>query len=353
MLSGVTGTTSRALALLDLLQTRRRWTGAELTARLEVTERTLRRDVERLRALGYEVTSSRGTGGGYRLAAGVALPPLLLTDDEAVTVALGLRTVAVQGLVGGEHTTLTALAKLEQVLPQRLRRRVAALGEHLNPISTPGSAVAPELLGELALACRDGERIRFRYTAASGAVTDRVVEPSALVASQRAWFLVGYDRDRQDWRTFRVDRAGQLLRLGVRDPRREVPGGDAAALVAERLQSAWPTDRMAQVVVDLPLEVFRAHLGRWGEGAYAEGDAMSVWPIDASSTSRVLAALAWLPVGVSYELRADNDVRASVAAAASGAVAATGESRLRRTSAGRQLPRRNPMPSELGPAADS
>lgn len=318
----MSGTTRRALALLDLLQTRRRWTGAELTERLAVTERTLRRDVERLRSLGYEVTSARGTGGGYRLAAGAALPPLLLSDDEAVTVALGLRTVAVQGLVGGEHTTLTALAKLEQVLPQRLRRRVAALGEHLHPLSSPGDPVPPDLLGELALAWRDGERVRFRYTAANGEVSDRVVEPSALVASQRAWFLLAYDRDRAAWRTFRVDRGHQLLRVGVRDPRREVPGGDAAALVADRVRGPWPSDRVAQIVVDMPLHAFRDHFGGWAPRAHAEGDATTVWPIDASSTSRVLAAMAWLPDGVAVTLRADEQVRAAVLAAADRTVAA-------------------------------
>ena len=278
------------------------------------------------------MSSSRGTGGGYRLAAGAALPPLLLSDDEAVTVALGLRTVAVQGLVGGEHTTLTALAKLEQVLPQRLRRRVAALGQHLHPMSAPGAAVAPDLLGELALACRDGERVRFRYTAADGAVTDRVVEPSALVASQRAWFLVAYDRDRQDWRTFRVDRAGRLLRLGVRDPRREVPGGDAAALVAEAVGRPHRAGQAAQVVVGMPLEAFREHFGGWAPAAYAEGDAATVWEVDASSTSQVLAALAWLPDGVAVQLRADPQVRAAVAAAAARTLAATEEPGAGRTS---------------------
>lgn len=314
------GTTSRALALLDLLQTRRRWTGAELEARLEVTGRTLRRDVERLRDLGYEVTSSRGTGGGYRLEAGASLPPLLLTDDEAVTMALGLRTVAVQALVDGEHTTLTALAKLEQVLPARLRRRVAALGQYLQPLprsSSAGSpAVAPELLGELALACRDGERVRFRYVAADGETTDRLVEPAALVASQRAWFLVAFDRGREAWRTFRVDRVSRLLRTGARDPRREVPGGDAAALVAQAVRHRRVPVRTAELVVHLPVEELRRHVGSWAADARPEGEGVSVWPVDAASTAEVLTAVAWLPDGVGYEVRADPDVLDAVAAAA-------------------------------------
>ena len=155
------GTTTRALALLNLLQTHRSWTGPELASRLEVSERTLRRDVERLRDLGYRIESAPGADGGYRLEAGSAVPPLLLTDEEAVTMAVGLRLAAIQRLTGGPETSLSALAKLEQVLPARLRRRVNALAGFLQPTGPDGPLVSPEDLGEIALACRDRERMRF------------------------------------------------------------------------------------------------------------------------------------------------------------------------------------------------
>ncbi|MEP6980968.1 MAG: WYL domain-containing protein, partial [Nakamurella sp.] len=197
----MSGATSRVLDLLCLLQTHRQWAGADLSRRLGVTERTLRRDVERLRELGYRVDATRGISGGYRLAAGSQLPPLLLSDDEAVAVAVGLRLAATQGLVDGEQTTLSALAKFEQLLPKALRRRVNALGEHLRPTQPLGGAVSPEMLGQLALACRDTERIRFRYTVADGTETERQVEPLSVVAAQRAWYLVCWDVVRADWRT--------------------------------------------------------------------------------------------------------------------------------------------------------
>ncbi|HEY8589096.1 MAG TPA: HTH domain-containing protein, partial [Naasia sp.] len=183
-------TASRVLTLLGLLQTHRHWPGSELARRLGVTARTLRRDIDRVRSLGYRVESVPGVAGGYRLSGGAALPPLLLTDDEAVTMAIGLRVAATQGLADGGSTTLTALAKLEQVLPPALRERVNALGGHLQPARPAGAPVPPELLGQLALACRDRERLRFAYRSGAGEETRRVVEPHSLVAAERAWFLV-------------------------------------------------------------------------------------------------------------------------------------------------------------------
>src|ERR1700761_9262051 len=186
-------TTSRTLALLNLLQSHRQWSGPELAERLGVTERTLRRDVDRVRELGYRVEAVRGPLGGYRLEAGGALPPLLLTNDEAVSVAIGLRLAAQQGLVDGELTTQSALAKFEQVLPSALRRRVNALATTVEADSPRSPSVDQDLLGFLALACRDQERIRFSYEARDAAQTDRVVEPHALVAEAKAWFLVAWD----------------------------------------------------------------------------------------------------------------------------------------------------------------
>src|SRR5688572_25569399 len=204
-------TTTRALSLLNLLQTHRHWPGSELADRLGVTERTVRRDVERLRDLGYRIESSPGSAGGYRLEAGSAVPPLLLTDEEAVAMAIGLRVAASQRLVSGPETTITALAKLERVLPAPLRRRVNALAEAVQPSGlNSGAPVSSEVLGELALASRDHERVRFTYTAASGEVTKRRVEPHALAPADRHWYLLCWDLDKEDWRTFRVDRLADV-----------------------------------------------------------------------------------------------------------------------------------------------
>src|SRR5690606_9619715 len=167
--------------LLSLLQTHRFWSGPELAGRLGVSDRTLRRDVERIRELGYRVAASPGAAGGYQLESGSTLPPLLLDDDEAVAIGVGLRTAAVLGIDDGEQTSLSALAKLEQVLPRNLRRRVRALQEHTIPAARAGARVAADVLAEIALACRDHERLRFRYTAGSGAETSRHVEPHSLV----------------------------------------------------------------------------------------------------------------------------------------------------------------------------
>ena len=161
-----------------------------------MTDRTLRRDIERLRELGYRIDATRGSSGGYRLAAGNRMPPLLLTDDETVTIAIGLRLAATQGIAGAEETTVGALAKLEQVLPPALRERVNAVAAAVSPQSPRGGPVSPELLGQLALACRDHEQVRFAYRAADGTRSERRVEPAGLAAVQRSWFLVCFDLDR-------------------------------------------------------------------------------------------------------------------------------------------------------------
>jgi predicted DNA-binding transcriptional regulator YafY len=298
-----TSTASRLLALLGLLQTHRHWAGGELAGRLGVTSRTLRRDIERLRELGYRVESVPGVAGGYRLAAGSALPPLQLTDDEAVTMAIGLRIAAGQGLEDGTNTALTALAKLEQVLPPALRERVAALGEVISPSRRPAEPVAPELLGRLALACRDRERIRFAYTAGSGAESRRVVEPHSLVAAERAWFLVAWDLTRSDWRTFRVDRLADLFLTRLHFPERALPAADAAEFVA--VAAAIPQPRTAVVVLSLSLDGMREHFGPWARGAEPTVDGRTAWPIGGRSNEELLSALAWIPEGVEYEVHGD------------------------------------------------
>ena len=230
---------SRMLRLLSLLQTHRHWPGTELAERLEVSTRTIRRDVDRLRDLGYPVAALPGVEGGYRLEAGTELPPLLLDDEEAVAIAVGLRTAAGGSVAGIEETSVRALAKLEQVLPTRLRRRVNALSTYVVPMTATSATVDPELLATITLACRDSERLRFRYHAHDGTVTRRMADPHRLVTAGRRWYLVAWDTGREDWRTFRVDRMDQPQPTAVRFTERELPAGDAAAFVAEAIKAPF------------------------------------------------------------------------------------------------------------------
>jgi predicted DNA-binding transcriptional regulator YafY len=241
-------TSARLLALLSLLQVRREWTGQELADRLEVGPRTIRRDVDKLRSLGYPIEAAPGVAGGYRLGAGGELPPLLLDDAEAVAVAVGLRTAAAGGIAGIEETSVRALTKLEQVLPGRLRRRVSALSLATSSFGVEGPQIDPEVLATLAGACRDHMRLHFSYTARDDRASARTVEPAAVVYSGHRWYLVAFDLDRDDWRTFRLDRIGARVRAGERGRRRVVPGGDPAAFVRERLRGARDGDGSSEVV---------------------------------------------------------------------------------------------------------
>lgn len=252
-------TTSRALRLLSLLQTHRDWPGPELAQRLEVSPRTLRRDIDRLRELGYPVRATTGAGGGYRLEAGAAMPPLLLDDEEAVAIAIGLRVAAGGTVAGMEETSVRALTKLEQVLPSRLRRRVNALQTYTVPLIESGPLVDAGALTVIAQACRDRERLRFGYRRRDGAESRRLVEPHRLVSTGWCWYLVAWDADRRDWRTFRVDRLDAPVASGLRFSPRELPAGDAAAFVAQAI-SAAPTRYQALVTLHAPLEVVASRL---------------------------------------------------------------------------------------------
>ena len=232
-------TSARLLALLSLLQVRREWTGQELADRLEVGPRTIRRDVDKLRSLGYPIEAAPGVAGGYRLGNSGELPPLLLDDAEAVAVAVGLRTAAAASIAGIEETSVRALTKLEQVLPGRLRRRVSALSDATSSFGVEGPQIDPEVLATLAGACRDSARLRFSYVARDERTSVRIVEPTAVVYSGHRWYLVAFDLDRDDWRTFRLDRIRGRVRLGERGRRRIVPGGDPAAFVRSRLRGVW------------------------------------------------------------------------------------------------------------------
>jgi predicted DNA-binding transcriptional regulator YafY len=253
----MTETSARLLKLLSLLQARRDWPGEELARRLEVSARTIRRDVERLRELGYPVDALTGPSGGYRLEAGTAMPPLLLDDDEAVAIAVGLRTAASASVTGIEETSVRALVKLEQVLPSHLRRRVNALQSVTATLPPKGPTVDPEVLTVIAATCRDHERLRFRYRGRDGAETRRCVEPHNLVHLGGRWYLAAWDPDRADWRTFRVDRLAGPAPAGRRFTPRELPVADPAAYVAQNLTGAAYRFQ-ARVTVHAPADLVRS-----------------------------------------------------------------------------------------------
>jgi predicted DNA-binding transcriptional regulator YafY len=234
-------TSARLLRLLSLLQSRRDWRGAELADRLGVSLRTVRRDIGRLRDLGYPVDASPGAAGGCRLGAGAALPPLLLDDEEAVAVAISLRTAAAGSVTGLEETSLRALTKLQQMLPSRLRHRISAFHATTVPLTGPGATgetVEAGLLTDVAAACRDQRRLRIRYPGREG-LAIREVEPHRLVHTPRRWYLLAWDLGRGDWRTFRVDRIqGPLGPPGARFAPRPLPADDVAAYVSQSIASA-------------------------------------------------------------------------------------------------------------------
>ena len=290
------GTSSRLLRLLSLLQTPRDWTGAELAGRLEVSPRTIRNDIERLRALGYPVHATRGSVGGYRLEAGASMPPLLLEDDEAVAVAIGLRTATGGAVTGIEETSLRALAKLEQILPPRLRRQVSTLQRMtVNVRRGNGPTVDPTMLTELARLCREHLRLRFDYSDRRQTPSQRRAEPHRIVNAGQRWYLVAWDTDREDWRTFRVDRIRPGMSPGPRFTPRSLTDAEAEALVARGVP---PSARLhqAQVVVHVPATQLAGRFGPWIGTITALDDASCLLETGADSVETLAAYLGFLGV---------------------------------------------------------
>ncbi len=293
-------TSTRSFRLLSLLQNHRYWAGADLAERLGVSARTLRRDVDRLRELGYPVEAHPGVDGGYQLAAGAALPPLVVDDEEGVALAAGL-LLAAQGTAAvaddaGDVTiaevAARALAKVTQVMPARLRRRAEAIAAMTESASWDAAraghaAINPDVLATAALACRDAERIRFGYGAASGERTERHVEPHRLVALDRRWYLVGYDLTRNDWRSFRLDRMlGVPQPTGARFRPRALPAAGAAEFVRRNVTAA-PGRFQVEVAIEAPAAAVRERIGRWATVSAAGPDRSLVtmtpddldWPV--------------------------------------------------------------------------
>ncbi|MBW0136517.1 helix-turn-helix transcriptional regulator [Pseudonocardia abyssalis] len=297
-------TSSRTLRLLSLLQTHRHWPGPDLAERLGVSPRTLRRDVDRLRELGYPVEASRGVDGGYQLAAGAALPPLVVDDEEAVALAVGMQA-ATQGSVAGiEESAVRALTKVVQVMPPRLRRRVDALRAVTVPLEWGARAapvVDPAVLIGVAQACRDTERLEFSYAAPGREPMARHVEPHRLVPLGRRWYLVAYDLHRHDWRSFRLDRLTAPRTTGARFRTRDLPGADAAAFVRAGLETAQQPARFSvEVLVHAPADRVRERLARWAE--IEEVDATSC-VLRMTTDSLDWPAMGLGAVGAEFEVR--------------------------------------------------
>ena len=251
----VEATTERVLRLLGLLQRRPSWTAAGLAAELGVTDRSVRRDVERLRALGYPVHATAGVGGGYRLGAGTRLPPLLLDDEEAIATAVSLRMASGGTVAGAGDAALRALAKLDQVMPPRLRAEVRAVHGATDTLVGPGVQIDAELLVTLARACRDAVRVRFRYPGRDGGDRERTVEPVRMVATGRRWYLMAWDADRDGWRTFRLDRMREAVATTWRFRPREHP--DPVAYVQRAVTEA-PYRHLARIRVHAGPDEVRA-----------------------------------------------------------------------------------------------
>jgi predicted DNA-binding transcriptional regulator YafY len=290
---------TRLLRLLELLQSRRHWPGPELARRLEVGPRTVRRDVERLRRLGYPIEATPGVTGGYRLRAGARLPPLLLNDEEAVAIAVGLRTAVSGGVAGIDETSVRALAKLEQLLPDRVRRRVQAVGSATVPYPASGPVVDPETLLVIASACRDHERLRFQYRSHSDQRTRRLVEPHRLVHTGRRWYLVAWDDDREQWRSFRVDRIARTPSPDRRFSPRDPPAADLAAFVA-RSVSAVRDRHQARVILHAPLHEVAARVP-YGAGTLEPIDSHSCLLQTGSDWLEGLAVYI-ASIGVAFEI---------------------------------------------------
>jgi predicted DNA-binding transcriptional regulator YafY len=286
------GPSARLLRLLSLLQTPRDWTGGELAERLEVSPRTIRNDIERLRALGYPVHATRGSVGGYRLEAGASMPPLLLDDDEAVAVAIGLQTATGGSVTGIEETSLRALAKLEQVLPPRLRRQVSQLQSVTQSVTRrrPGATVDPAMLTELARLAREHFTVRFDYSDRKQEASQRRVEPYRIVNAGARWYLVAWDLDRADWRTFRVDRIQPGTSPSARFTPRELTDAEVEALIARGVP---PEARrhQARVIVNVPAAHLAERFGPW-IGRIEPLDATSC--VLSTGAERVEDLAAWL-----------------------------------------------------------
>jgi len=305
--------TARVLRLLALLQIQREWPGTELADRLEITGRTVRRDVERLRQIGYVIDASSGPGGGYRIGAGTTTPPLLLDDDESVAVAMALGTAASSGAENDE-VALRVLAKLDQLLPRRLRRRLSALPAVTVTLADPRTAVSLRVLSTMASACRDRVEVRFRYQDGQGTATLRRAEPMRLVHTGYRWYLAAWDLGRDDWRTFRIDRIDRASPVTVGDgfvPRE--PPEDFATFVARSIRTQPSRYRGRFLIPGTPAEI-RAHVPEWLGLVEPYNDTHALLTIGGDSYDAVVGQL--VLTGLEFTLLDPPEMAAAIGAVA-------------------------------------
>ncbi len=331
----MTDTAARLLRLLGLLQARPVWSGAALAGRLEVTERSVRRDIERLRTLGYPVESAHGRGGGYRLASGGAMPPLVFDDASAVAVAVGLRLAAGTGIDGLGEDSLRALAVLDQVMPTRLRPVVDALSGSTSVLPRGHETVSPQVLLGLARAVRGRVRVRFDYADRTGAPSTRDVEPYHVVSLHQRWYLMAYDTDRDDWRTFRLDRVDTSslhVTTFVYPPR---PAPEPAAYVRRSVMGT-DDEPAARVLIHAPAARVREHIAAGAGTVEDRGDGTCVLSTSARDPEWLAFRLALIPVPV--EVIGPESLRDSMRALAG---------RLSRAADGVKAPGQNPESSDI------
>ncbi len=306
-------TSARMLRLLSLLQTHRYWPGGELAGRLEVSPRTLRRDIDRLRELGYDVDAVRGVAGGYQLRAGGQLPPLLLEDDEAVAIAVALHTAASGAVAGLEETAIQALTKVIGLMPPRLRHRMDAVHSQTDGVPWGGGPTLDAgVLTTLAQACRDDEPVSFAYTARDASPSERRVEPYRLVSLGRRWYLVAYDRDRQDWRSFRVDRVSAPRASGQRFHPRELPAPDAPSFVRAGIRSMAQRYEV-RVRFEADAATVAPYVDRW---ATVEPDGPRACRMVMATDTLDWPLMVLARIDVAFAVEGPEELRAQVASAA-------------------------------------
>lgn len=301
-------TSARLLGLLSVLQSRRFWSGSDLAERLEVNARTLRRDVDRLRALGYTVESTSGPGGGYQLGRGSEMPPLLLTDKEAVAVAVALR-VATQSFIGFGEAAVEVLVKMEQLLPKRLRRRLGALEAVTVSLTSSSAGLDAEVLTTLASACREHQRLILSYKDRKGLCTKRRLEPHQLAHTPgQRWYLVAWDLDREDWRTFRLDRMEGSPQLGEFFAPRELPGGVEAYFASAFIEA--PYEQSARLRLLGSFRELSEQVPAWCGVLEADGDTHCILSTGASSVEGLVCRM--ILTGTEFELLEPNHLLEAV-----------------------------------------
>lgn len=302
----MTRTTGRTLALLSLLQARREWSGAELQERLEVSARTLRRDIDDLRELGYGIEATRGRHGGYRLGAGAAVPPLTLSVDESVAIAVGLRAAATGVVTGIEEASARALAKLEQSLSSATRRQIVEVEQAMVPLSTRHDDVDVSVVTTIATAIAERRRMQVDYTRHDGEEARRIVEPHRVVHTAERWYLVAWDPAREAWRTLRVDRMRHPLILRVEFPRKDIPD-EALRQFTTRSITTAPYRYRATFRMHAPADEVSRHFDATVAQVVAETERTSI--LTAGSDSPEEFALYIGMCGIEFEVLEGDEVR--------------------------------------------